>query len=75
MSYRASGIRLKGAFVEKLGERLYGVSCWERVSFELTTVERVRCTGFLYRKHERQEEIVFLSEKIFYAIQMDLNII
>lgn len=27
MSYRASGIRLKGAFVEKLDERLYGVSC------------------------------------------------
>lgn len=64
MSYRGYGIQ--GVFaLEKLGERDTGFLL--RTS-QFSTVERVRIS---YRKHERQEEIVFFKRgRIFYVIEM-----
>lgn len=64
---RTNCYELSCVFVEKLGERPVFL-----VSFQLTT-------GFLttsfYRKHEKQEEIVSLTEgrRIFYATETDFK--
>lgn len=73
MSYGRARYPIKRVFVEKLGERCHGIRAEFLVVNE--SVLNLRAWNvygvpdfFLYRKLEIQEEIVFLTGRIFHAI-------